>query len=149
MKLEHEIKQSSFNTPHEKLIINLIYTEGWVRGQMLDRFKPYQLTMQQYNVLRILRGQYPNPATVNLLVERMLDKTSNASRLVEKLRVKGLVERKTCKEDRRSVDVVITQAGLDLLAEIDQSYPQWEDRFHTLTNEEAELLSDLLDKLRG
>jgi len=102
--------------------------------------------MPQFNLLRILRGQYPKPATINLLIERMLDKTSNASRLVDKLEAKNLVTRKQCPNDRRTVDVLITQAGLDLLSRMDE-----EDIYqaiNNLTEPEARQLNLLLDKIR-
>ena len=93
MRLEKEIKSKTFKDPFEKLVVNIIYTWNWLNYWHNQQFKKYGISQQQYNILRILRGQYPNPATVNLLKERMLDKMSNASRLVEKLRQKGLVER--------------------------------------------------------
>jgi len=102
--------------------------------------------MPQFNILRILRGQHPQPATINLLIERMLDKTSNASRLVDKLEAKGLVTRKQCPNDRRTVDVMITAAGLNLLLQMDK-----EDIYQSLNNltgQEAEQLNLLLDKIR-
>jgi len=149
MKIEEEIKQKHFRSEYDKLVINLLYSGGWTDAILNRRLKPYRLSMQQYNILRILRGQHPNPATVNLLKERMLDKMSNASRLVEKLRVKGLVERHACQQDRRAVDIFITQEGLNLLAEIDSFLESWEEQFKTLTPEEASTLNFLLDKLRG
>jgi DNA-binding MarR family transcriptional regulator len=149
MRIEDEIKQKQFRNEYDKLIINLLYTGGWVNANNSRQLKPYRVSVQQYNILRILRGQHPNPATVNLLKERMLDKMSNASRLVEKLRVKGLVERRICEHDRRAVDVIITQKGLDLLAEIDALLNSWEEQFKALTPEEASTLNSLLDKLRG
>lgn len=149
MKLEDAIKQDQFRSEYEKLGINVLYTGGWLHAIQTRRLKPYRLSVQQYNILRILRGQLPNPATVNLLKERMLDKMSNASRLVEKLRMKGLVERHICQHDRRAVDITITQKGLDLLAEIDNLWSTWEESFKTLPIEEARNLNFLLDKFRG
>lgn len=149
MRIEEEIKQKQFRNEYDKLVINMLYSGGWMDAILTRRLKPYRVSVQQYNILRILRGQHPNPATVNLLKERMLDKMSNASRLVEKLRVKGLVERHICEQDRRAVDVLITQKGLDLLAEIDSMLDGWDETFKTLTPEEASNLNSLLDKLRG
>jgi DNA-binding MarR family transcriptional regulator len=149
MRIEDEIKQKQFRNEYDKLLINLLFSGGWVSAIQTRRLKPYRVSVQQYNILRILRGQHPNPATVNLLKERMLDKMSNASRLVEKLRVKGLVERHACEQDRRAVDIIITRKGLDLLAEIDTLLDSWEEQFKTLTPEEANTLNLLLDKLRG
>jgi len=100
-------------------------------------------------VLRILRGQYPTPATVNLLIERMLDKTSNASRIVDKLEAKELVTRKQCPADRRTVDILITDKGLKLLQEMDEVEGGELVGVRNLSAEEAEQLSLLLDKVRG
>ena len=111
--------------------------------------KPYKLTSQQYNLLRILRGQYPKPVTVNLLIERMLDKMSNASRIVDRLVKKNLVLRKSCPEDRRRVDIVISDKGMKLLDKIDLDEDKWEKRFENLTAKEATELNNFLDRLRG
>jgi DNA-binding MarR family transcriptional regulator len=113
---------------------------------MLDE---YDLTPQQFNLLRILRGQYPKPASITLLKERMLDKMSDASRLVERLLAKGLVERKICPEDRRKVDVVITKKGLKLLEKIDKTDNEMDNYLKNLSEVEAKKLNELLDKLRG
>ncbi len=149
MRLENEIKQKQFKSEYNKLVVNILFTCGWLNALNAKRFKPCGITPQQYNILRILRGQYPNPATVNLLTERMLDKMSNASRLVEKLRAKGLVKRHQCQSDRRAVDVVITDKGLGVLEELDRTEKEWESQFKTLSQEEAKQLNRLLDKLRG
>ncbi len=147
-RIEEVIKQKQFKSEYQKLVTNIFYTNSWLNLSLREVLKPYQLSMQQYNLLRILRGQHPKPVSVNLLIDRMLDKTSNASRLVEKLRLKDLVERKECGHDRRKVDILITQNGLDLLAELDQSITQFETKLMSLSEEEALLLNNLLDKLR-
>ncbi len=149
MKLEEEIKQKKFYNEYEKLIVNVLFTGNWMNLVNSKNLKPYGLTLPQYNVLRILRGQYPKPATVNLLIERMLDKSSNASRIVDKLLEKNLVTRKICKNDRRSVDILITEKGLELLRKIDLLQPKWRKEFETLSEVEAKNLNYLLDKLRG
>ena len=149
MKLEQEIKQKKFNSEHEKLVVNILFTGNWMNLENTKHLKTFGLTLPQYNILRILRGQYPNPATVNLLIDRMLDKSSNASRIVDRLLLKNLVLRKICKKDRRSVDVTITEKGLELLKEIDNQQSQWREKFSTLTKDEAKNLNILLDKLRG
>ncbi len=149
MGIAEDIKQKVFKNEFQKLAINLIFTSNWLNTLNVKRFKPYGITPQQYNILRILRGQYPNPATVNLLQERMLDRMSNASRLVEKLRQKGLVERRICERDRRACDVLITPKGLEVLAAIDRTEAEWEGHLKTLTAAEARELNRLLDKLRG
>jgi DNA-binding MarR family transcriptional regulator len=149
MKLEDEIKQTKFRNEYHKLAVNIIYTHGWLNLLQSKLFQEHDITPQQYNILRILRGQYPNPATISVLKERMLDKMSDASRLVERLKSKGLVERKICDEDRRRVDVVITQMGLLLLENMDDIVKELEKIFTNLTKSEAESLNNMLDKLRG
>jgi DNA-binding MarR family transcriptional regulator len=149
MKIEEEIKQLKFKNVHQKAIINIIYTSNWLNQQHHKMLKPYGISIQQYNILRILKGQYPKPASVNLLIERMLDKMSNASRLVEKLKQKKLVERRECPDDRRQVDVIITNKGLDVLESIDTHMINLEKKYFTINEKEAETVSDILDKLRG
>jgi DNA-binding MarR family transcriptional regulator len=148
MKLEEEIKQSKFRNEYHKLAVNVIYTYGWLSNLQTQLFTDYHITSNQYNILRILRGQYPNPATINLLKERMLDKMSDASRLVERLRVKGLVKRDLSSHDRRRVDVIITEKGLKLLSEMDKLNEKSDAIFKNLSLSEAKKLNDLLDKLR-
>jgi DNA-binding MarR family transcriptional regulator len=148
MSIEQDIKQANFKSPYSKAIINVIYTNNWLQSLQVEIFKPFDLTLQQYNVLRILRGQYPNPITVIAIIERMLDKMSNASRLVDKLLAKELVIRRLCPNDRRAVDVIITEKGLKLLEELDTLQNQWEGKLHGLTENEALQLSELLDKMR-
>lgn len=150
MSIEKDIKQQKpFKSPYQKLIVNILFTNNWMNSDHLNILKPFDLTAQQYNVLRILRGQYPNPITVNGIIERMLDKMSNASRLVDKLLLKEFVSRCDNKDDRRACDVKITQKGLEVLKEIDVLQEKWETSFSSLTPAEAEDLSNLLDKLRG
>ncbi|MCE1164374.1 MAG: MarR family transcriptional regulator [Bacteroidetes bacterium] len=149
VRLEDEIKQKSFRNPYQKLIVNLLYTGGWMSLIQSGHLKPFGLSLPQYNVMRILRGQYPNPCSINLIIDRMLDKASNASRIVDKLVIKKLAERNTCEKDRRAVDVVITKKGLDLLAEIDRKQDHWEEQFHGITEKQADKLNELLDKFRG
>lgn len=149
MKLEEEIKQLKFKTEYHKLMVNILFTGNWVYNFNKKFLKNYGLSPEQFNVLRILRGQRPKPSTINLLNERMLDKMSNVSRLVEKLRLKELVERTECCEDRRQVDIVITNKGMQLLSDIDKNISTLERRFEVLSPEEAETLNTLLDKLRA
>lgn len=149
MKLEDEIKQKTFRNEYHKLIVNLLYSGNWLNLKSAEMLKPFKLTTQQFNILRILKGQYPNPVTVNLLIERMLDKMSNASRIVDKLLVKQLAERKVCSKDRRCVDVIITDKGLKLLEKISGEEDKAEKILHTITLGEAKTLNKLLDKLRG
>lgn len=148
MKLEDEIKQKEFKNPYHKLMVNILYTGNWLSLLEANYLKPYNLTLPQFNVLRILRGQSPNPVTVNDIIDRMLDKSSNASRIIDKLVFKKLAVRKTCKNDKRAVDVTITENGLKLLKSIDKEIYKWENRMKTLSETEAVKLNQLLDKLR-
>ncbi|HAB50941.1 MAG: transcriptional regulator [Ignavibacteria bacterium RIFOXYB2_FULL_35_12] len=149
MKLEEEIKQKTFRNEYHKLAVNILYTHGWLINHHAAFLKKCGITAAQYNILRILRGQYPNPASVNLLKERMLDKMSDASRLVERLKQKELVDREICPEDRRRVEVVITKKGLKLLKDIDKLDDEADQIFNKLSASEAKTLNDLLDKMRG
>ncbi|MCE7060900.1 MarR family winged helix-turn-helix transcriptional regulator [Dyadobacter sp. CY343] len=148
MSIETDIKQKKFRSPYQRLALNLIYTTNWLEYKQLEFFKKHDMTPQQYNVLRILRGQQTVPIKVSDITERMLDRNSNTSRLVDKLLAKNLAKRTSCENDRRAVDVVITEEGLQLLAELDPHVDQWEDRFNIITPEEADLISALLDKVR-
>jgi DNA-binding MarR family transcriptional regulator len=149
MKLEEEIKQKAFKSAYHRLTLNILFTASWLNTQTIRILKPFGITPQQYNVLRILRGQNQKPASVGLIQERMLDKSSNASRLIDKLVEKKLIERKTCPEDRRQVDIKINQKGLDLLEQLEPHIDQMDNAFKNLTEEEAKLAGDFIDRLRG
>ena len=149
MTLESEIKQKKFQSEYHKAIVNIVYTYNWMIEKQTRQLKPFDITLQQYNILRILRGQHPNPATVKLIKERMLDKMSDVSRLVEKLRIKELVNRNICLHDRRNVDVYITEKGLGLLKELDPKEKEMEEFMSNLSKNEIEQLNTYLDKLRG
>ncbi len=149
MKIEDEIKQKKFKSEYQKILINLLFTGSWISLRESKILKPFGLTLQQYNILRILKGQYPNPATVNLLIERMLDKMSNASRIVDRLVNKKLITRKACPKDRRSVDVLIKAEGIELLRKIEEMQIEEQNEINSLTDSEMKTLNRLLDKLRG
>jgi DNA-binding MarR family transcriptional regulator len=149
MRIEEEIKQTKpFANPQTKALVNLNFTASWLLGAQAEMLKPYGISIQQYNILRILKGMHPKPATVKILIERMIDKNSNASRLVDKLLKKNLLERNTCPRDRRRVDVMITEAGLDMVSQVTKTMKK-NKIFKCLTDEEALVLSDLLDKMRS
>ena len=150
MSIETDIKQKKFRSPFQRLAINLVYTSNWLQYNQMELFREHDLTLQQYNVLRILRGQQSNAIKVSDIAERMLDKNSNTSRLVDKLLAKGLAERSSCPSDRRAVDVIITEQGLELLATLDPLLEERENSMgKAITSEEAENLSAILDKLRN
>ena len=149
MKLEDAIHQPRFKSEYHKLAVNILYTHGWLVTRLHDVLKPRGLTLAQFNILRILRGQHPNPATISLLQERMLDKMSDTSRLVERLREKGMLERTTDPADRRRVAVRITAAGLSLLDEIGDFEDVLAPMFAEISSERAEEANRLLDEMRG
>ena len=148
MALEDEIQQEKFKSEYNKMIVNLIFTNNWLVSKEIEVLRPYDLTVSQYNVLRILRGQKGKAATINLIINRMLDRMSNASRIVDRLESKGLVTRKPCKKDRRAVDVLITDKALELLADLDMKMDKWEKTFKVISVKEAETLNNILDKIR-
>jgi DNA-binding MarR family transcriptional regulator len=148
MRIEDEIKQPIFRDEFQKAYINLVYTSGWLELRQAAAFKPFGLTSPQFNILRILRGQHPLPATVALLIDRMLDKTSNASRIVDRLEEKKLVTRTVCPANRRAVDIRITKAGLDLLDSIDAAGVLHTQCKSPLNEDELRQLNGLLDKMR-
>ena len=149
MGLKEEIKQEkAFQSERHKALVNIMYTEGWIRNRMSATLKPFDLTSQQYNVLRILRGSSPKALSTSCIRSRMLDKMSDASRIVDRLLKKELIERKTCAADKRLVDVLITKSGLDLLAKIDGPMNDMGELFSSISEEEAATLNLILDKLR-
>ena len=126
-----------------------MYTYNWFKEEHKNFFKPYGITPQQYNALRILRGAYPDPYTTSQIRDRMLDKMSDASRIVDRLVKKNLVERSTTKADKRLVDVVIADAGLALLKKLDKPLESdMANYFKNLTKKEKQLFNELLDKMR-
>ena len=136
---------SKFANNKVKALLNIIYTANWVNSKQNSFFKPYGISPQQYNILRILRGA-KEPLKVQMIKERMIERAPNATRLMDKLCAKELIERLACSEDRRVVHIGITNKGLTLLKEIDSNFN--EDLLANLNNKEASQLSDLLDKIR-
>ncbi|MCU0426566.1 MAG: MarR family transcriptional regulator [Candidatus Kapabacteria bacterium] len=147
--IEKEITQNKFRNESHKAIINVIYTGNWLTAKHSKFLKKFDLTEQQFNILRILRGQRPKPASIGLLRDRMLDKMSDVSRLVERLRKLGLVEREVSPTDRRTVEIVITKLGVQLLSRIDRKNREIDATVQNLSEEELQQLNTLLDKLRG
>jgi DNA-binding MarR family transcriptional regulator len=148
MKIEDEIKQQKFKTPHQKAVLNLIYTTSWMQGRQKDIFKTFGITLQQFNILRILRGQHPNSTSATEIKSRMLDKNSDVSRLLDRLLAKKVITKRVSANDKRAADVNLTEEGLELLRAIDKKQNQI-DNVLLLSEEEAIILSDLLDKSRG
>lgn len=148
MKIEEEIQQKKFRNEYQKSAINLIYTYGWLHNKQKNFFSKYDITSQQYNVLRILKGQFPDAISTSEIRARMLDKNSDASRIVDRLSAKDLVKKITCKSDKRLVDVSLTEKGLELLAQIDMKVLEFDNLFSSINIEEAKELNRILDKLR-
>jgi DNA-binding MarR family transcriptional regulator len=149
MSLEEDIRQPKFGSEYAKAAINIMYTSSWVYNQNASRLKKHGITPEQYNVLRILRGSHPRPLMLADITGRMIDKSSNATRLVEKLRQKDLVKRELCENNRRQVDISITDKGLSLMKLIDTEENEWIDSLKHISKTEANELNRLLDKLRG
>ena len=149
MSIESEIKQNKFKDEIHKLMVNQLFTGKWVTNLIAKQLKPFGITNQQYNVLRILRGQKNQYISVNAISERMIDKMSNVSRLIDKLVIKELVVRKINKKDRRQVDIAISEKGLSLVQKVESKEDDLKANFNNITNEEAKQLNHLLDKLRG
>jgi DNA-binding MarR family transcriptional regulator len=147
MGIETEIKQSSFRNDYHKVLVNVIYTSNWVIENMKHLLQAEDITHQQFNILRILRASNKPLSTLELR-DRMIDKMSDTSRIVERLLKKGLVHKQTCKHDKRLVDITISENGLQLLTRLDTIDADIDSMPASITLEEAATLNDLLDKLR-
>ncbi|TJZ54869.1 MarR family transcriptional regulator [Sphingobacterium olei] len=149
MKINELVKVKKFRDDWHKATINIIYTNSWIVKNLEQRANKKEITLQQFNVLRILRGQYPKAASNNLLKERMINSTPDISRLVDRIVAKGLVMRTKNIRDKRSVDLEITEKGLQLLDEIEEDMMLTDLVNSNITEQEALQLSNLLDKFRG
>lgn len=147
MGIEKDINQAKFRNAYQKAGINLIYTYNWMTEKMKLLFEQYGLTPQQFNILRILRGA-GEPISTLQIRQRMLDKMSDTSRIVDRLIIKGLVKKITCKSDKRLVDVSITEKGKKLLIKMDEHENEMDEIFSNLSDNEARTLNILLDKIR-
>jgi DNA-binding MarR family transcriptional regulator len=148
MGIEQDIQQAKFRNPQQKAAINLIYTLSWIRDKTKCIFEAEDITPQQFNILRILRGSFPDPLSTLQIRERMLEKMSDTSRIVDRLIAKGLVKKLTCKNDRRLVDVIISDKGKKLLERLDARQDEIDGVLGKLSEKDANILSDLLDKIR-
>ena len=149
MRIEEEIKQKYFQNEYHKLAVNLQFTANWLSALHSKLLRSFKISLQQFNVLRILKGQYPDPSNLILIRERMLDKESNASRLIDKLVDAELVTRIQCPKDRRRVDITISEKGIKLLEQLNPEVDEIKNTLASLNEEEAKRLNDLLDKMRG
>lgn len=150
MTLEADIKQTKpFRTSEEKTIVNIMFTNNWLCDKQHHVIKHFGITLQQYNVLRILKGRHEEPITINGIMDRMLDKMSNASRLVDKLVQKKLASRSYRVDDRRACNVLITDQGITVLQAINNEMQGLQENLGPLSEDEYESLNRLLDKLRN
>jgi DNA-binding MarR family transcriptional regulator len=150
MIIEEEIKQTKFKSIHQKVILNLLFTANWIENKQRELFEPFGITGQQYNILRILRGQYPNRINGAEIRSRMLDKNSDVSRLLDRLISKNLIDRTSCPNDKRASHIGISDTGLLLLKQLDTEIERSEKKILPhLSKEELTLLSNLLDRGRG
>lgn len=150
MKIEEVLKSTVPMDNSKKIILNILYTQNVITESFNEILKPYEISGEQYNVLRILRGQKGNPANMCAIQERMLSKTSNTTRLVDKLLLKEFVTREVCPENRRKIEVLITQKGLDFLKALDPKVAEHEAFFsNNLNSDEIITLNQLLEKYRN
>lgn len=147
MSLEEAIQQPSFRSENAKSMVNILYTQSWLEERIKKFLQQENITMQQYNILRILRGA-KKPLSTMQIRERMLDRMSDTSRVVDRMILKAVVEKKINKKDKRLVDVTITQYGLDLLKNLDGKNSDLDSIMSNLSDTEMKLLNHLLDKLR-
>ncbi len=149
MQIEQEIQQQQFRNDYQKATINLLFTHNWLENQLSRFFKPFNLTPQQYNILRILKGRYPNPISTAGLRDRMLDRMSDVSRIVDRLHRKGFVERRICESDKRLVDILLSPEGISVMDQLEQSVEELDKFLYRLSPDETRQLNRLLDKIRG
>ncbi len=148
MKIEDEIKQPKFKNAYQKAVINLLFTSSWLQSKHQDFFKTAGITNQQFNILRILKGQHPKSTSATEIKSRMIDKNSDVSRLLDRLAVKKLINKQVCPNDKRAADISITESGLTILTDLEKRQSEIDDVLN-LSEEEAKQLSNLLDKSRG
>ena len=148
MKIEDEIR-GRFRNDYHKGVINLIFTTNQINHQFNNFLKVHQITTPQYNILRVLRGFGEKPRSINFLRERMLDRSSDVSRLVDRLFQRGLIRRAECMEDRRQKDVEITEEGMDILSQMDECEKQVDTLLANLSSTEIKQMNSLLDKIRS
>ena len=147
MGIEKDIQQTNFRNEFQKMGINIIYTANWLNEKMGQILSTEDITQQQYNILRILRGSDAPLSTLKIR-ERMLDKMSDTSRIVDRLIVKGLVEKTACVKDKRLVDITVTKKGLQLLEKLDALNEQIDSILKGVSEKEATTMNQILDKLR-
>lgn len=148
MKIEEALKIKNFSSETQKAFVNILYTATILRGKINLRLKTFDLTHEQFNVLRIIKGQYPNPVCVKDITERMIEPNSNTTRILDKLETKQLVQRTPSGRDRRELWILLTPKGLEILTQIELDFKENNLHQSTLSHAEASLLNNLLDKIR-
>lgn len=148
--IEQELKITKQLPEYKRVLLNLLFTGNWITDEITSTLKPYEITSQQFNVLRILKGMKGKPCSLQTIQERMISKMSNTTRLVDKLIKKDFVQREQCEANRRKVDIIITNKGIDALAVISEAVDETESRItDSLSSDELEQLNHLLNKLRS
>lgn len=148
MGIHEEIQQKKFRSAQKEMFVNVMFTANWLDGEMRKLFKPFGITQQQYNVLRILRGSHPEPLSAMNIKCRMIDRSPDLTRLIDRLLEKGLVNRRTCPNNRRQVEIGIEAKGIKLIEQIDPALNAKMAAFGVIGDDEAKQVSHLLDKLR-
>uniref|UniRef100_UPI004048DCB6 MarR family winged helix-turn-helix transcriptional regulator n=1 Tax=Roseivirga sp. TaxID=1964215 RepID=UPI004048DCB6 len=148
MNIDEQLKTAKFQNQKHRLRMNMLYTSYWLAENISNFLKPYGITQQQFNLLRILRGQFPEPISTKQLRERMIISNSDTSRLIDRLCEKGLVWKRPCEHDARLIQAFIHEKGQALLAEIDKNIGKLDDVMCNITEEEALTLNKLLNKMR-
>ncbi len=148
MQVTKESKIANFENEFHKTLVNIVFTYHWSNQKLKDVLTPYEVTQQQYNVLKILRSLYPSPSTMNVVASRILDKVTDTSRIIDRLVYKELAEKTVNAHDKRAVDIIISNKGLALLRRMDKEIDMSAFIAANLTIEEAEQLNFLLDKMK-
>ncbi len=149
MRLEDEIKQVQFKTEHHKLMINLLYTTSWLQRMQSGVLRPHDITPEQYNILRILRGSKGQPMSLNDISSRMIDRASNTSRLIDKLVLKKWAIRKICPDDRRQSEIAITEKGLEILDKLQKPIDDITEQFSIISVNDCKKFNQALDEIRN
>ncbi|MBP7822123.1 MAG: MarR family transcriptional regulator [Saprospiraceae bacterium] len=149
MELEDELRTRRFRSVKHKALLNVLFSAYWLRNELNTKLKPFKITVEQFNVMRILRGSAPNPLTIKDISSRMIERASNVSRILDKLELKNYILRTQSSFDKRESSIIITAKGEQLLKKLDVIVNIEEERLSNLTDDEALLLNQLLDKIRN
>jgi len=148
MKLELEIKTKEIKDNRLRAVLEILFTASYINNKHIKYLRPFNLSPPQYNILRILRGSYPNHLHIQSIKKRMLEKMPHTTRMIDKLFENGYIERERREDDRRKIYIIITKKGLEVMSHIDQIHPEFMQFTHNLSDKEANELANLLEKLR-